>query len=231
MAEFSSLTQNTHVKNDENIERFPYRILNDLSSKLKVAEATMMKMFAEREALENFKNEEIYKLKQQISHLVYESNRYHLSKSYCTVCTSDVEFSDASLSDEVSIKASTPVTTYLSCHIETKYLASPVLKCLEFWRPHFVKHSPDSDALFSCEGEADQHCCEEKGQGLHQQDGEDPRQAGDQVPGSWAQEKEEAVREEAEEKLHNFKGACLYLPWSRNSRTWRRGCSRSLPPG
>ena len=114
MAVASSLVQNTFVKNHENTEtKFPYRILNDLSKKLKVAEATIMKMLAEREALENLKNEEINKLKQQTSDLVYENNRYHLSKSYCTVCTSDDEFSDASLSDEVSIKASTPVTTSL----------------------------------------------------------------------------------------------------------------------
>ena len=56
---------------------------------------------------------DINKLKQEVSKLVYEKNRYHLSISYCTVRTSDDEFSNSSLSDEVSIKASTPVTTSL----------------------------------------------------------------------------------------------------------------------
>ena len=69
MANYNSSVQKFNAKNDENVERFPYRVLNDLSKKLKVAEATMMKMLAEREALENFKNEEIYKLKQQIENL------------------------------------------------------------------------------------------------------------------------------------------------------------------
>ena len=108
----SSLLPSVKVKSDEHVEVFPYRILNDLSKRLKVAEATIMKMLAAREALENEKNEEVHNLKKQISDLVYENNRYHLSISYCTVCTSDDGFSDASLSD-VSIKASTPVSTSL----------------------------------------------------------------------------------------------------------------------
>jgi len=99
--------------NDATVEVFPYKILNDLSKKLKAAEAIVTKLLAEREALENSKNDEINKLKQQVSDLVYENNRYHLSISYCTVCTSDDEFSDTSLSDEVSIQAFTPVTTSL----------------------------------------------------------------------------------------------------------------------
>jgi len=107
------LLPSAKVKSDEHVEVFPYRILNDLSKRLKLAEATIVKMLAAHEALENEKNDEVNNLKKQISHLVYENNRYHLSKSCCTVCTSDDEFSDASLSDEVSIKASTPVTTSL----------------------------------------------------------------------------------------------------------------------
>jgi len=107
----SPLLPSAKVKSDEHVEVFPYRILNDLSKRLKVAEATIVKMLAAREALENEKNDEVNNLKKQISDLVYENNRYHLSISYCTVCTSDDEFSDASLSDEVSSKASTPVTT------------------------------------------------------------------------------------------------------------------------
>jgi len=107
----SPLLPSAKVKSDEHVEVFPYRILNDLSKRLKVAEATIVKMLAAREALEKEKNDEVNNLKKQISDLVYENNRYHLSISYCTVCTSDDEFSDASLSDEVSSKASTPVTT------------------------------------------------------------------------------------------------------------------------
>ena len=56
--------------------------------------------------------DEISKLKQEVSKIVYENCRYHVSISYCTVCTSDDEFSDASLSD-VSIKVSTLVITSL----------------------------------------------------------------------------------------------------------------------
>ena len=110
MANCNSLLQNVKVKKEENVaEKFPYRILNDLSKKLKVAEATIEKLLAEREALECVKDDEVNNLKQSISDLVYENNRYHLAISYCTVCTSDDEFSDASLSG-VSIKASTPVS-------------------------------------------------------------------------------------------------------------------------
>ena len=44
--------------------------------------------------------EEVCQLKKKVAELVYMNNRYHLSISNCTVCTSD---------DEVSIIASTPV--------------------------------------------------------------------------------------------------------------------------
>ena len=49
----SSSVRDAIVKSDENVEVFPYRIFNDLSKKLKVAEATIMKMLAEHETLEN----------------------------------------------------------------------------------------------------------------------------------------------------------------------------------
>jgi len=120
----SALLPSAQVKSDEHVEVFPYRILNDLSKKLKVAEATIEKMLVAREALENEKNDEVNNLKKQISDLVYENNRYHLSISYCTVCTSDDEFSDASLPEEVSIEASTPVINSLVT-LETSI--SPVL--------------------------------------------------------------------------------------------------------
>ena len=50
MANYNSSVQNFNAKNDENVERFPYRVLNDLSKKLKVAEATIANMLAERES-------------------------------------------------------------------------------------------------------------------------------------------------------------------------------------
>jgi len=57
--------------------------------------------------------EEVCQLQKKVAELVYMNNRYHLSISNCTVCTSDDDFSNASLSDEVTIKASTPVTISL----------------------------------------------------------------------------------------------------------------------
>ena len=64
------------MKNDEDAEmKFPYRILNDLSKKLKVAEATISKMLGEREARENVENDKINNLKRKISELAYENNR------------------------------------------------------------------------------------------------------------------------------------------------------------
>ena len=111
----SSAVGNAKVKSDKNVEVFPYRILNDLSKKLNVAEAAIMKMSAEREALESVKNEEINKLKQQILELTHQNNRYHLAISYCTVCATDAADSEVSSStSDVSINASTPVTTSLA---------------------------------------------------------------------------------------------------------------------
>ena len=82
MAVASSLVQNTIVKNHENTEtKFPYRILNDLSKK--------------REAREDVKNDEITNLKQKISELAYDNNRYHLMLSNCS--------DDHSLEDSTSL--------------------------------------------------------------------------------------------------------------------------------
>ena len=109
MAVASFLVQYTFVKNHENTEtKFSYRILNDLSKKLKVAEATISKMLDEREAPEDVKNDEINDLKQKISDLAYENNKYHLAISKCTFCASD-DIPDASSSD-TSITASIPVS-------------------------------------------------------------------------------------------------------------------------
>jgi len=125
----SALLPSAQVKSDEHVEVFPYRILNDLSKRLKVAEATIKKMLDAREALEKEKYDEVNNLKKQISDLVYENNRYHLALSYCTVCTSDDEFSDAYLSDEVSIKASTPVSTSLDTLESSISPVPPLMPC------------------------------------------------------------------------------------------------------
>ena len=121
-------------------KKFPYKILNDLAKKLKAAEGVIIeerKFYKDKiaemrdnfehnryyqttsevykqpiEVTEDAKDDKIFKLKQRIAEFVFENNRYHLSIFYCTVCTSDDGFSDASLSN-VSIKASTPVTASL----------------------------------------------------------------------------------------------------------------------
>ena len=110
MAVASPLVQNANVKNEDDVEKFPYRIFNDLSKKLKDAEVTVSKMLAEREALEDVKDDEINILKQKISDLTYENNRYHLSISNCTFCVSDdPDNSDASSFLDASIRASSPL--------------------------------------------------------------------------------------------------------------------------
>ena len=133
-----------NVESAENNKKFPYRILNDLSQKLKSAEdkiatllderksprynlqmscgacnqALLSESTADRTHCEAFANvdalkEEVCLLQKKVAELVYMNNRYHISISNCTVCTSDDVFSNASLSDEEAIKASTPVTTSL----------------------------------------------------------------------------------------------------------------------
>ena len=54
--------------------------------------------------------EVVCQLRKKVSELVLSNNRYHLSISNCTVCTSYDDFSDASSHDDTSIKASTPFT-------------------------------------------------------------------------------------------------------------------------
>ena len=133
-----------NVESDGSTKKFPYRIPNDLSQKLKSAEDKIATLLDERksprynlqmscgacnqallsestadgthgEAVANVDalKEEVCQLQKKVAELVYVNNRYHLSISNCTVCTSDDDFSNASLSDEVTIKASTPVTTSL----------------------------------------------------------------------------------------------------------------------
>ena len=142
MADSSSLVQNVKAKNDENVtEKFPYKILNDLAKKLKAAEDKFANMLAvsesnrcdqtkpgnvcaqaevvPHEASKDVKDDLIRNLKQRISKLTHENNRYHLAISYCTVCAPDVADSEVSSASSVSIKASTPVTisphTFESC--------------------------------------------------------------------------------------------------------------------
>ena len=114
MANCSSLVQNIIVKKDENVEKFPYRIFNDLTKKLKDAEAAIANMLAEREALEYVKNDEINNLKQRILELTYENNRYHLAISNCTFCApDDSESSEVPSVSDASITASTSVSSAL----------------------------------------------------------------------------------------------------------------------
>ena len=115
-----------NVESDENVvKKFPYKILNDLAKKLKAAEEQIIE---ERKFYEA-KDIEICQLKQTIADLAYENNRYHLALSYCTVCTSDDEFSDAYLSDEVSIKASTPVSISLDTLEPSISPVPPLMPC------------------------------------------------------------------------------------------------------
>ena len=118
MANYSFLGQNANVKKDENVEIFPYRILNDLSKKLKAAQATIANMLAEREAIETVKNGEINNLKQRLFELTYENNRYHLAISNCTFCaTDDAESSSVSSVFDESIRTSTPIPFSLPCTV------------------------------------------------------------------------------------------------------------------
>ena len=153
MAVVSSLVQNA---------KFPYRIFLDLSERLKVAEATITKMLAEREALECDKDDEVKNLKQRISELTHENNRYHLAISYCTVCAPDDADPEVP-SLEVSIKAST------------------LLPSLDPGPASLSSTIPDLMSITWDRKQADTEV--KKGQVLYQQDGEDPCQAGGQVPG------------------------------------------------
>ena len=118
-----------------NVEKkFPYKIFNDLAMKLRAAEnkiieerkhyeakiANMLEIELSRDALEN----DVAKLKQRISDLVYENNRYHLSISYCTVCATDAAGSEVYSTSDVSITACALVTSSLDT-LETSI--SPVL--------------------------------------------------------------------------------------------------------
>ena len=116
-----------NVESDKNVEKkFPYKILNDLAKKLKAAEEQIIE---ERKFYEA-KDVEICQLKQTIAEFAFENNRYHLALSYCTVCTSDDdEFSDAYLTDEVSIKASTPVSTSLDTLEPSILPVPPLMPC------------------------------------------------------------------------------------------------------
>ena len=102
---------------------FPYRVLNDMCNKLKAAEAQIMQ---EREyyetkilsitydyevKLEDCRRQtqlasrdeyELEQLKQKVSSLVYENNRYHIPISNCTVCVPGDDDSDVISSLDLS---------------------------------------------------------------------------------------------------------------------------------
>ena len=117
---------------------FPYKIFNDMSAKLKAAEANIDEVRKYYEAkiatlIEEYEgklghvcyeasqvsvqaeptepaeeelDDEVYQLKNKVSQLVYEKNRYHLMLSNCTMCSDDIN------SDDLSsfFDASTPQT-------------------------------------------------------------------------------------------------------------------------
>ena len=122
MAEFSSLLQNTNVNNDETenvMKKFPYKALHDLAMKLKAAEGELVKQrkFYETKIANMFEiksshDNDVAKLKQVISDLVYENNRYHLALSNCTFCSSDdpVNSDVSSTCRDISIEATAPIS-------------------------------------------------------------------------------------------------------------------------
>ena len=56
---------------------------------------------------------QVEQLKKEVAKLVFENNRYHFAISNCTFCASDDVTSDASISLDASIRASTPVSSAL----------------------------------------------------------------------------------------------------------------------
>ena len=107
---------------------FPYRIFNDMSAKLKAAEAkidevrkyyeakiaTLMEEYEEKlghvfyeapqasvkaqqtEPVEEELDDEVYRLKNKVSQLTYENNRYHFMLSNCTMCSDGTNADDLS---------------------------------------------------------------------------------------------------------------------------------------
>ena len=91
-------------------------------------------MLAEREALENVKDDEVNNLKQIIPELTYKNNKYHLTIWNCTFCGSDddPDNSDASSWSDASITASTPVSLGLPSWVSSTIPAlMPGLKVKE----------------------------------------------------------------------------------------------------
>ena len=56
---------------------------------------------------------QVKQLKKEVAKLVFDNNRYHFAISNCTSCASDDVTSDASISLDASIRASTPVSSAL----------------------------------------------------------------------------------------------------------------------
>ena len=139
MADRSSLIQNMKVKKEENVvERFPYKILNDLAKKLKAAEDKIASMLSESDEtqLGNVCNQADQVAvpdetsKDVKDHIICSlKQRYHLAISYCTVCASDAAaiFDVSSKSSELSISGPYPVVMDDAIVLEPK--VSPPVQC------------------------------------------------------------------------------------------------------
>ena len=114
---------------------FPYKILNDMSAKLKMVEAENARLriccnqtrvnsvfrdeyyqisapvVANRSEPADFAlQSEVERLKKMVTDLTYENNRYHFKLSNCTCCLSDDAYHDVSIASfDESIRASTPL--------------------------------------------------------------------------------------------------------------------------
>ena len=113
---------------------FPYNILNDLSEKVRAAEAQIVqerKYFESKisKLVEEYEEklqlrgsidansllqDQVDKLRRTVADLVHSNNRYHLAVSNCTHCVSDDAISETSTeSFDESIRASTPAACNL----------------------------------------------------------------------------------------------------------------------
>ena len=132
---------------------FPYKILNDISAKLKAAEANVEEVRKHYEAkitvivneyeeklikhvenepeIENGKeavDDEVGQLKNKVSQLTFENNRYHLMLSNCTMCSDDhslensstfFDSSTQSLPTPIPLLSSTPAVMSMSSSTPT----------------------------------------------------------------------------------------------------------------
>ena len=113
---------------------FPYKIMNDLTAKVRAAEDQILqerKYFESKIAkiVEEYEEklqarvpidanallqDEVYKLRRTVADLVHSNNRYHLAVSNCTHCVSEDAMTETSAeSSDESIRASTPAACNL----------------------------------------------------------------------------------------------------------------------